>query len=234
VIIALVKWIKMNGQRLTFYSVLMRLEKSESTRVIKIKKCNLLEKTLKFTSLRRDKLTFTILLNSLKNQTMKKNYLILFIAVVVITACQQKPKTDPIDIEAEKAAIDSLFDKLYSALSAQDVTTLASFLTEDALCIGTDPSEFWNKQQMTEMWTQMLADSAPKIKYINERKLKVAADANSATVVEQYTLPDTSPKILWRNAYHLVKTNGNWMILVVNCSFILKNDDIPKLIEVLD
>ena len=165
---------------------------------------------------------------------MKKNCLILFIAVMAITACQQAPKTVPVDLEAEKTVIDSLFDKFYSALSAKDVTTLASFVSEDALCMGTDPSEFWNKKQITDIWKQMLADSAPKMNYFGDRMIKVAADGNSAIVVDQYFMPVASPKIAWRNAYHLVKTNGNWMIFVFNCGFIPKNEDIQKLNEALE
>jgi ketosteroid isomerase-like protein len=167
---------------------------------------------------------------------MKKVYLILSVAVVVITACQQKPETVPVNIEAEKAAIDSIFDKFNAAFNAQDVATLASYLTEDALCCGTDPSEFWNKQQITDIWTQAFADSTPKpeLNLISEREIKVAADGNSAIVVDQYMLPIITPKIPWRNVYHLVKTNDNWMIIFLNCGFIPKNEDIPKLNKALE
>lgn len=165
---------------------------------------------------------------------MKKIYLILSIAVVVITACQQTPKTVPVDIEAEKAAIDSLFDQFNVSFNAQDAATLASFLTEDALCCGTDPSEFWNKQEITDLWIQMFTDSDPAINMIGERKIKVAADGNSAIAVDQYMFPMITPKIPWRNVYHLVKTNDNWMILFFSCGFIPKNEDIPKLNEALE
>jgi hypothetical protein len=106
-------------------------------------------------------------------------------------------------------------------------------MSEDAICLGTDPSELWNKQQMTEMWTQMLADSAPKVNNIVERKIIVVADGNSAAVVDQYIMPDISPNIPWRNVYHLVKTNGNWKIFFFNCGFIPKNEEIQKLNDAL-
>jgi len=164
---------------------------------------------------------------------MKKFYLFLTIVGLVITACQQTPKTVAVDIEAEKAVIDSLFNKFTSAFGEKDVAALASYLHEDALCLATDPSEFWNKQQMTEMWTQMLADFDPVLNYISKREIRVAADGNTATVVDQYIMPGFSPKILWRNAYHVIKTNGIWKINFLNCSFIPKNEDMPKLIEAL-
>jgi|WetSurSiteA1Bulk_404760.scaffolds.fasta_scaffold03039_2 ketosteroid isomerase-like protein len=165
---------------------------------------------------------------------MKKIYLLSAIAVMVITACQQTPKTVPVDMEAEKAALKVLFNKFDSAFEARDVTTLASFLTDDALCLGTDPSEFMTKQQITDLWTQMLADSTVDINYIREREIKVAADGRSAAVVDQYMMPGISPKIPWRNVYHLVKTNDNWMILFFSCSFIPKNEDLQRLNDALD
>lgn len=165
---------------------------------------------------------------------MKKIYFFLAMAALVITACQQKPKTVEVDIVAEKAAVSSLFARFDSAFKAKDVTTLTSFLTEDALCLGTDPSEFWNKQEIKDLWSQMLGDSVPEINYIREREIRVAADGNSAIVVDQYLMPSISPKIPWRNVYHLVKTHDKWMIFSFSCSFIPKNEDILKINEAVD
>lgn len=165
---------------------------------------------------------------------MKKNLIIFSIAVVIIASCQQTPKTVSVDIKAEKAVIDSIFDTFYSAFEAKDVATLASYLTEDALCCGTDPSEFWTKQQITDLWSQMLADSAPEINFISDRKIKVAADGHSAIVVDQYMMSAFSPNIPWRNIYQLVKVNDHWMIEFLASNFIPKNEDIPKLNEAMD
>ena len=145
----------------------------------------------------------------------------------------QTSKTSPVDIEAEEAALNDLFDKFDSASKTHDVSTLASYLTEDVLMCGTDPSQFWNKQQIIYVWTQMSGESAPEIKYLGDREIKVAPDGNSAIVVIQYILP-WCPKIPWRNVYHLIKNNDNWMILFGSSAFIPKNEDVPKLIEALD
>ena len=132
------------------------------------------------------------------------------------------------DTEAEKAAITDLFDKFNSVFNEKDVATLASYLTEDGLFCGSDPSEFWNKQQITDVWTQLFAEADPEINFISERVIKVASDGNSAIVVEQYLSPMFTPKIPWRNVLHLVKTNDNWMITFFSASLIPKNEDIPK------
>lgn len=161
-------------------------------------------------------------------------YFILAVAVVVITACQQTPKTIPVDIEAEKDAIAAIFEKFYSAMNEQDVATLTSYLTEDVLWCGTDPSEFWNKQEATEILTQILAESALEVSYIGEQVIKVAAAGNSATVVDHFLYPTFSPKIQIRYTYHVVKTNDKWMILFWSASLVPENEDLSKINEALN
>jgi len=167
---------------------------------------------------------------------MKKFYLILFVALIALSACKQLPKTVPIDIAAEQAAINVLFDQVDSAFETRDVTTLTSFLKDDLLCCGTDPSEFWDKQQTTDLWTQMFADTAVSItlNFISDRKIKVANDGQSAAVVEQYLFPAISPNIPWRNVYHLVKKDDQWKILFFSIAFIPKNEDIAKINEAVE
>ena len=161
---------------------------------------------------------------------MKKIYIILTIAVIVITACQQNPKPGPVNIEAEKAAIAALFDQFNSAFNAKDASALTASLTDDALICGTDPSEFWDKKQIADLWTQSFADTTLKINYsYSKREIRVAADGNSAIVVEQYIMPFLSSKIPLRTVSNAVKTNDKWMIDFISWNFIPINEDIPKL-----
>ena len=138
------------------------------------------------------------------------------------------------DTEAEKTALNELFEKFNSAFNANDAATMASYLAEDVLFCGTDPSEFFNKQEGTDLWTEIFANSDPEITIIDERVIKVAADGNWAIVVDQYMFPMFTPKIPWRNVYHTVKINGKWKIIFISSSFIPKNEDIPKLNAALE
>ncbi len=162
---------------------------------------------------------------------------ILALAIIASTSCKQEQtaKTIPVDIAGEEVAISALVDKFDAALKAKDVAALATFLTEDALCCGTDPEEFWNKQQITELWTQIFADTALKVNYsYSKREIRVAADGNSAIVVEQYILPIQSSKIPIRNVCNAVKTNDNWLIDFISWNFVPKNEDMPKLNKALE
>ena len=164
---------------------------------------------------------------------MRKIYFFLSIAVMVIVACQQTPKVIPVDIKTEEAALSELMDKFDAGFKGGDASTFKASLAEDALICGTDPSEFWNKQQFLELGEQDSTNAPPELKYINDRKILVAQDGNSAIVVTQYLI-SWSPKIPWRQVYHFVKTNDQWMIQFINIAFIPKNEDIQKLNEALD
>ena len=165
---------------------------------------------------------------------MRKLIIITAIVLFAGVSFGQTSKIATVDIEAEKTALNELMDKFESAFKNQDVSTLASFLTEDALSCGTDPSEFWNKQQITDLWTQMLVNTGPEMNYIGDRKIKVAPDGTSAIIVTQFIVPFYSPKMPWRQVYHCVKSNDKWMILFSNVAFIPYNEDIQKLNETID
>jgi uncharacterized protein (TIGR02246 family) len=166
---------------------------------------------------------------------MKKTIYIFSIAVIIITACQPKTKIVPVDTESAKAAISALFDKYNSAYKAKDTNTLLAALTDDVLVCGTDPSEFMDKKQISDGWTQAFADTSFKINYsIDRREIRVAADGNSALVVEQYVMLVLSPNIPIRCIYHAVKAGENWMLDFISWNFIPKNEDIVKLNKALE
>jgi ketosteroid isomerase-like protein len=161
---------------------------------------------------------------------------IVFITVLLLFAgfsFGQVSNTSPVAMEAEEAALNELMDKFDAAIEALDVSTLVSFFTEDALFCGTDPSEFWNKQQITDIWEQSFSNSVPEFRYINDRKVKVAPDGHSAIVVTQFII-SWSPKIPWRQVFHCVKKNDNWMVHFMNTTFIPKNEDIQKINEAVE
>jgi uncharacterized protein (TIGR02246 family) len=161
---------------------------------------------------------------------MRKLFVITAFLLFAGIAFGQPSKTIQVDFETEKAAVADLFDKYYSAINAKDAATSATFLTEDVLVCGTAPSEFFNKEQITDAWTQSLADTTLEINItIGKREIRVADDGSSAIVVEQYILPFVSSKIHIRTVSYAVKTNDKWMIDFMSFSFIPKNEDISKL-----
>ena len=164
---------------------------------------------------------------------MKKLLIITALLLFAGIAFGQTSKITTVDIKAEKDALNEIMDKIVSAVKSGDRSIFVSFLSEDALLCGTDPSEFWNKQNIVDRSKETPTDPAPKLKHIGDRKIKVAPEGNSAIVVTQL-IAGWSPKIQLRQVYHFIKTNDNWMIYFFNIAFIPKNEDIQKLNDTID
>lgn len=164
---------------------------------------------------------------------MKTNPLLILFILLAMTACKNTPEMAP-DKEAEKASIDSLFTAFFSALDKRDIPALSTFVSEDMLGMGTDPSEKFTKQQMVEIWQSMLADSTLEIRHAGDMDIKFTDEGNSAIVVEQYKMPQFTPHIPWRTVYVLEKREGKWIITFYSTAFIPRNEDIPKLNKALE
>jgi hypothetical protein len=158
--------------------------------------------------------------------------LLLSLLIFVLSACQQ-PETKPVDLEAEELAINELLDKVFLSFETQDVATLSSIIADDVLVCGSDPSEFYDKQQITEIWTQMLAESSYEFNTISERNIRIAPDGYSASAIEQFFMPIFSTVLPFRISYHLIKLNEEWKIFCWNGACIPKNEDLPKINEAL-
>ena len=164
---------------------------------------------------------------------MKKMYFLIAFSLIAMTACQQNPAPVPVDREAEKTAIGGMLDALYSAVNDKDVDALASLFTEDLLFCGSDPSEFWTREEIVDQWAQMFdqmdSSQVVKIEMISDREIRLSADGTTAIVVEQYVWPLFTPGIPWRNVYEVIKDQDQWLIHFVSSALIPKNEDLPKL-----
>jgi hypothetical protein len=164
-----------------------------------------------------------------------KKILFSFMAVVIITACQQKPKTVTVDLNAEKVAVAATLDKYHSALIAKDINTILSMLADNGLYCGTDSKEFLDKASISTEMTKMFADTTLKVNYsIIKREIRVAADGNSAIGVDQFIMDFISPKIPVRWVFHLTKTGDNWIFDFSSLSLIPNNEDLGKLNKALE
>ena len=157
---------------------------------------------------------------------MKKT--ILMISLFGTVMCLNAQST--IDLNAEKAAVNAMLDKWQAATQTD---TLASLLTDDAFILGTAPEELWTKNEIVEIWRQYYSGIVPEHSYTSERILKMAADGNSATEIEEYIMPSMSPILTARNTLHLVKTKDKWMVDFISIAFIPKNEDIPKIEKII-
>ena len=164
---------------------------------------------------------------------MKKFVVLTVLLLFAGIAFGQTNTSEQANIQAELAMINDLMDKMDAEFENGDATTFLSSLIDDALVCGTDPSEFWNKEQYLGMQDPESNTNAPDFKYIDDRVVKVAPDGNSAVVVNQFMI-GWSPKIPLRNDFHLIKTNAGWKVFFVNIAFIPKNEHIGIINEAIE
>ena len=166
---------------------------------------------------------------------MKTKPYVLLIVVLMMAACQPKIETKTVDVAADENAVITILDNLHEAMNTGNVNNLKTLLDNEGLYCGTDPEELWDKETLTNVTTETLADSSFTFDYsIDKRKIRVAVDGSTALVLEQFTMSAFSEKIPIRCISHLVKTDENWKIDFVSWSFIPINEDIAKLNEALE
>ncbi len=160
---------------------------------------------------------------------MRKLPLLLCAVVMLLTSCQQKPATVVVDSEAIKAELTTFMDEYNVAYKSMDINKMIALCTDNVLFLGTDPSEFWSKKQITDLITSQGLDTI-KLEYvIDRREILVAADGNSAIVVEQFLMPLISPNLSVRAIDHIIKVGDGWKFDLISWNVIPKNEDIPRL-----
>jgi ketosteroid isomerase-like protein len=126
-------------------------------------------------------------------------------------------------------------DEYNAAYMALDINKMTALSTDNAMFLGTDPAEFWNKQQIIDFFLAQANDSTMKIEFkVDRREIMVAADGKSAIIVEQYFVPLISTKMQVRCIDKVVKVNDKWMFDFVSWNVIPRNEDIPKLTAALE
>jgi len=137
--------------------------------------------------------------------------------------------------EAVKASVAALLDKYDSAFKAKDAPAVIALLAGDGLFCGTDPSEIWDKKQISDGWTQAFADTSLMIDFtVDKREIMVATDENSAIAIEQFYFKLFSPNIMWRVIFHAVKSGEDWKLDFISWNFIPRNEDIEKINKALE
>jgi len=164
---------------------------------------------------------------------MKRTLFLFSIALLFFTACQQTPKPVTVNLEAEEAAAMKVLDGFLSVVTTSDVDSMFTYLTEDALIVGSDPGEFLNKEQAIELWKQVAAVMDLDFQFIDGQEFIIAPDGNSAIALRQFYVPAAAPKIPARYVIYLIKEEDVWKVRFWETGMIPRNEDIPKLNEAM-
>jgi len=164
---------------------------------------------------------------------MKKTLFLSVCAVLLLTACNQTPAPVTVDLEAEEAAAKEMFSILRDAMNTQNFETMFSLITDDALIIGSDPTENWSKEELKIKWIELAEAIDFKFELFGEQLFKLNTDGNSAIAVSQFYVPAMSGNLPGRQVFNLIKVDEKWMVSFWSSSIILKNEDVPKILEAL-
>ncbi|MCK7539404.1 MAG: nuclear transport factor 2 family protein [Marinilabiliales bacterium] len=126
-------------------------------------------------------------------------------------------------------------DEYNAAYKTMDINKMTASCTDNALFLGTDPSEFWDKKQITDYFMSQGMDTTMTLEFtVDRREILVAADGQSAIIVEQYFVPAISTTLQVRCIDNVVKVGDKWLFDFISWNIIARNEDIPKLNAALE
>ena len=153
---------------------------------------------------------------------MKKTF-VLFAVLFSLIGLSQNSKVD-----SNKTMINTLLNDWHKAAADAKFETYFSYLSTDAIYIGTDATENWNVDQF-KAFAKPYFDKGQAWNFTAlERNIFFSKDGKLAWFDE---LLDTQMKIC-RGSGVLKKENGQWKIVHYVLSMTIPNDAIEKVISV--
>ncbi len=132
------------------------------------------------------------------------------------------------------ATLEKISDRYLDAWNKKDLKTLEQLTADDGEFYGSDPEEVMDKQALMEMYSRFFEDTTSSYLYtVDSRKIRISPGGNSAVIMERITFPEWSPKMPMCQTLHVINTNGHWTIDFICWGFIIKNDDVERLNDLL-
>lgn len=148
-----------------------------------------------------------------------KNIAAITLLLLTFTSCKtyQLPPDD-------KEIIDKTLNDWHKAAAEVQFDTYFSLMTDDAIFIGTDPTENWNREAF-KAYSKPYFDKGKAWSFIAiERNIFLSEDEKTAWFDE---LLDTQMKIC-RGSGVLKKENGKWKIAHYVLSIAIPNDNVDE------
>jgi SnoaL-like domain len=147
----------------------------------------------------------------------------LFILFCVLTSC----KNNSINTEKESKAISTLLDTWHAAAAKADYKAYFDGMTDDAVFIGTDATENWDKKSFM-IWAKPFFDKGKAWAFTSiQRHIYFDKTGNLAWFDE---LLNTQMKIC-RGSGVVVKDGNDWKIQQYVLSVTVPNDNLDSVIS---
>lgn len=151
--------------------------------------------------------------------------LLSFASMACISSCQESS----INREKETLAIAEVLDQWHLAATEAHFDTYFNLMSDDAIFLGTDASETWDKKTFMNFALPHF-DKAPAWEFTaHDRNIYFAADGQTAWFDELLnTWMDTC-----RGSGVLTKTSDGWKIKHYNLAILVPNDKVQDYLKVL-
>lgn len=164
---------------------------------------------------------------------MKTNMLYFAVTLLFLSACQDNTTQSQVDLKAEKELVKKTISNFYAYAEERNIEAFKSLITDDAVAVGSDPSEVWNKDEIIKIFKEMMEMDQMDIKSVGDAVLYVSPDGMSAIAIQHFSVPITS-NIRWRHMFYLRKVENQWLITCWSASLAPDNADLEKMNNALD
>ena len=147
------------------------------------------------------------------------------VALALAAACTSppdSPEAAPVDLAAERAAVEAVLDDLHRLASEADFDAYFELFAEDAVFMGTDATERWSIPDFRGY--AIPADGSPPrgwTYHMTERHVFVDADGSTAWFDERL---DNENYGETRGTGVLVKTDAGWKFAQYNLTIPVPNE----------
>ena len=154
-----------------------------------------------------------------------KKVIVVLIGVVLFGCKSKQPKNS----ENVKSEINLVLDNWHKAAAEANFNNYFNVMTEDAIYIGTDPTENWNKQEFIK-FSKPYFDRGRAWNFTAlERNVYFSSDGKTVWFDE---LLNTQMKICRGSGVLVLDEKGNWKIKHYVLSMTIPNDNTDEVIKI--
>ena len=154
-----------------------------------------------------------------------KKVIVVLIGVVLFGCKSKQPKNS----ENVKSEINLVLDNWHKAAAEANFNNYFNVMTEDAIYIGTDPTENWNKQEFIKFAKPYFDRGRAWNFKALERNIYFSSDGKTVWFDE---LLNTQMKICRGSGVLVADTNGNWKIKHYVLSMTVPNDNTDEVVKI--
>jgi hypothetical protein len=154
-----------------------------------------------------------------------RKFIVVIIGLVVI-GCKSKQATNQINQESE---INLILNNWHKAAAEANFNSYFDAMTDDAIFIGTDATENWNKPAFIQ-FAKPYFDKGKAWNFTSlERNIYFSSDKKTAWFDE---LLNTQMKICRGSGVLVLDENGNWIIKQYVLSMTIPNDHTDEVVKI--